>query len=332
MTAIAVRIPRLTRHTWYRHRVTLLGVAAGYAAVAGWLLASGASTRAFLSAHHLDGCLNPAGVVYSHSECTSASWLAFANDGFWVGIISLGVLAMVPIMAMFAGLPWLTREFETGSFRYTWVQSVSPLRWLLATFGQIALISAIGAGLCGAAFGWWHQVTQWRTGFMEGPWYSDTFYQTPLSMVSWTLLAMALALLWGVLLRRTIPAMAAFAVSFLGLLFLTAWRLLGYLLRIAPVVKREPLAVAESLTVRWDDYDVNFWYSDASGHRLSLATENKLIGQHSTTWMSQHYTFWVAYQPADRAWIFQLAAAAILLTVAGAMISAAIWLFRKRAA
>jgi hypothetical protein len=316
MTAIAVGVPRLVRHTWYRHRLTLLGVAAGYAAVAGWLLANGASTRAFLSAHHLYGCINSIASNGGSGSCRSLFWASFANGGFWVRIISLAVLATVPIMATFAGLPWLTREFETGSFRYTWVQSISPLRWLLGTFGQIALISAICAGLCGAAFGWWHQATQWQTGSMEGPWYWDTFYQTPLSMVSWMVLAMA-----------------AFAVSFAGLLFLTEWRLLRDLLQVAPVVKRVPFVTGTNWPLHWSDYFVSGWYSDASGHRLSQVAELELIGGHSAQWNVQHgYTSWVAYQPAGRVWIFQLAAAAILLAVAAAMTGTAIWLFRRRAA
>jgi Bacterial regulatory proteins, gntR family len=53
-------------------------------------------------------------------------------------------------------------EFEGGGFRFTWTQSVSPLRWLLGTFGPLTLLTAVTAAICGVAAHWWFEVAQFR--------------------------------------------------------------------------------------------------------------------------------------------------------------------------
>jgi hypothetical protein len=65
--------------------------------------------------------------------------------------------------------------------------------------------------------GWYPDAAQWRLDGGTSPWGWESLEMTPQSMVSWTLLAMALALLLGVTIRRVRPAMIAFAVTFIDL-------------------------------------------------------------------------------------------------------------------
>jgi hypothetical protein len=70
-------------------------------------------------------------------------------------------LYLIPLVtAMFDGVPWVTREFETGSFRYTWVQGISRTEWLLGTFLPLAATAALAATAFGFAAQWWDHDAQ----------------------------------------------------------------------------------------------------------------------------------------------------------------------------
>jgi hypothetical protein len=247
------------------------------------------------------------------------------------------LIAIAPALALFAGLPWVTREFDTGSFRYTWVQSISPRRWLLGTFGSLAVIAAAAAVLCGLAFGWWFRLAQWQGLYPGYPWYWEHFELTPLSMACWTLLAMALALVIGVAVRRTVPAMAAFVLTYGAWLFFADPRLRPHLFTIGTVVK-PALLESPSQGLRYEDYVVDSWFTGPGGHRAATGSVLHRIpwnlpGINADRWLAQnHYAYWISYQPAARVWVFQLAWAAILLTAAAACVLSAVWLLRKRPA
>jgi hypothetical protein len=247
------------------------------------------------------------------------------------------LIAIAPALALFAGLPWVTREFDTGSFRYTWVQSISPRRWLLGTFGSLAVTAAAAAALCGMAFGWWFQLAQWEGLYPGYPWYWEHFELTPLSMASWTLLALALALVIGVVVRRTVPAMAAFVPVYGAWLYWGIWWLRPHLFTLGAVVKPDSFG-GPSHIWRWNDYQVDNWFTGPDGHRVAIGSVLHRIpwdrlGGSADQWLARHhYTYWISYQPAGRIWAFQLARAAILLTIAAACVLAAVWLLRKRPA
>src|SRR5581483_2841447 len=163
------------------------------------------------------------------------------------------------------------------------------------------------------------------------------FELTPLSMACWTLLAMALALVIGVAVRRTVPAMAAFALAYGAWLSFAGRWLRPHLFTIATVVKPDSWA-SLSHVLSYRDYLVDGWFTGPDGHRVASDSVLRRIpwnrpGIDPGRWAAQnHYTYWVSYQPAGRVWVFQLAWAAIFLTAAAACILAAVWLLRRRPA
>ena len=62
-----------------------------------------------------------------------------------------------PLIGLFWGAPLLAREFETGSYRLAWTQSVSRSRWLLTKLGLGALATATLAGLLTLTITWWYR-------------------------------------------------------------------------------------------------------------------------------------------------------------------------------
>jgi hypothetical protein len=130
--------------------------------------------------------------------------------------IGIGFLLLVPaVIGTFWAAPLLTREFEAGTFQLAWTQSVTRTRWLAAKLGVGALAAMATAGLLSLLLTWWsgpidtaapfdkgNSVTFLRLGFVLFP----TRGIAPLGYAAF---AFALGVTAGVLIRRTVPAMAA---------------------------------------------------------------------------------------------------------------------------
>lgn len=337
ITILRMTTPRITRYAWYRHRPAVVGIAALFAAVALVLFADGLVQRLYLSEHHVTGCAAPWWSGNVPPQCRSQAWTDFVGEGHQVKYMTLALLALAPAAALFGGLPWVTREFETGSFRYTWAQNISPRGWLAGTFGQLALLATVAAALCGAAAGWWLRFAAWHGDIIGvgDPWRWEEFELTPLSMVSWTLLAMALALLLGVTIRRTVPAMAAFVVVYGTVLLFGEVRLRPALLSIGPAVRSGPPLGPSPLLGQYNYY-VSDWVTGPGGHVVSIGDMFRAIPRNVPSydaWLAQHhYLGWTAYQPPGRVIWFQLAWAGIRLAAAALAALGAVWWLRKHPA
>ena len=241
----------------------------------------------------------------------------------------MAILALPVLTGLFAGVPWVAREFESGAFRFTWTQGTGPRRWLLGTFGPLVLLAAVSAAIYGAAAYWWYQVAQWQDGTSIWSWRWSSFELTPLSIAGWTVLSMALALLCGVLIRRVLPAMIAFIVALGACAYLCQTWLRPWLFGIGTAVKQ----VSWSTSAGWPDstttYTVQTWLQTPSGQRVS----GQPAVNNVDAWIAQHhYTFWVAYQPHSHLIWLELARNGILVTVAAFAVLASVWWLRIRPA
>lgn len=336
MTPAAVSVGgplRMAQVTWYRHRPSIAGILATFIAAAIVLIVQGTIMRSALAGQGLSKCL----VSGEHgSACgSSRTWLAFLNRPFYAADIAQS-LNLVPYVAVvFAGLPWLTREFETGSFRYTWVQGISRTRWLLGTFLPLAATAVLGAVACGFAFDWWYRVAQWTENeFPPAGWSWESFGLAPETLAAFTLFAMALALLAGLLFRRTVPAMASCAAACVAGFILVQWQLRDWLISLAPVVARGHYGFTSPSS--WNDLYLRGWFTGPGGRPVSSAVRDKLsaltVPQLDSALTRSHYAYWVAYQPHDRLRLFQFAVAAVLLAASAGIVLTATWLLRRRPA
>jgi hypothetical protein len=341
-TAMPAGLPlRMARATWYRHRPAIIAILAIFAAATIVLIVQGAMMRSALAAEGIGKCIETGAYGSACPWPPPQAWEAFLTHYGYTAADIVPALYLLPLsVAVFAGVPWLTREFETGSFRYTWVQGVSRADWLLGTFAPLAATATLGAVACGLAFDWWYVVAQWPAWESGPPWEAGGFSPAgwqpfglaPETLMGLTLLAMSLALLAGVLIRRTVPAMAACAVACVGCFTLVQWPLRDWLTSLAPIVARGQYGYP--FTPRWNDLVLHGWLTGPDGRPGSSAVLDKLnsltVSQYDT-WLTQHgYTYWIAYQPHDRLWLFQFATAAVLLTASAALLLTATRLLRNR--
>jgi hypothetical protein len=139
----------------------------------------------------------------AHGDCSTAGSAFLTNDrSLQIGLDALVVI--VPgLVGLFWGPPLVAREFETGTFRLAWTQSATRIRWLAVKLGLIGLASMAVAGLVSLAVTWWSSPVDRvnMTAF-------TSFDQRDIVPIGYAAFAFALGVTAGVLIRRTVPAIA----------------------------------------------------------------------------------------------------------------------------
>lgn len=120
------------------------------------------------------------------------------------------LLAVPGIIGMFWGAPLIARELEAGTHRLVWNQSVTRRRWLAAKLVVIGLIAMAVAGAYSLLLTWAASPVDAIEANRFSPLLFDVRNITPLGYAAF---AFALGTTLGLLIRRTVPAMAlAFAI------------------------------------------------------------------------------------------------------------------------
>lgn len=158
--------------------------------------------------------------------------------GLRIAVTAL-VLVVPALIGMFWGAPLIAHELETGTFRLAWTQSVSRLRWLFVKLGLVGLASMVAAGVLGLMATWWlspiDKVNQDRFS-------PSNFGLHGFVPAGYAVFAFALAATVGLLMRRTLPAMAVTLAGFIGARFaVTYWLRPHYM---SPVTTTLPLSSA----------------------------------------------------------------------------------------
>jgi ABC-type transport system involved in multi-copper enzyme maturation permease subunit len=190
----------MIRFAWTRFRTQAL-VGAGVLGIAGAvLLVTGIQlNHAYYAA---------AAVCKQQGNCAHMFTYTFPSQGYLDAgnELSALTLAVPALIGMFWGAPLAAREFETGTFRLAWTQGVTRTRWLAAKLA-IAGAAAIAVGeLFTLMVHWWsspiHKANPGYTEFTAGS------FHTGIAPAGYATFAFALGVTAGLLIRRTLPAMA----------------------------------------------------------------------------------------------------------------------------
>lgn len=124
----------------------------------------------------------------------------------WLSVL---VIVLPGLLGMFWGAPLVAGELESGTFRLAWTQDVSRVRWLALRLTAGGLAGMLAAGLVSWLVTWWAGPLD-RAGLDQ----FGSFDSRGIVPVGYAAFAFTLGVLAGVLLRRTVPAMAATLVAF----------------------------------------------------------------------------------------------------------------------
>lgn len=300
--------------TWRQHRAQVLATTGLLLALGVLLLVSGMEAMQYLAEH--GGCPG--------ADCDEVS----AGLSQRYGLVYQAVLGILPLLGpaligAFWGAPLIGREFERGTNKLAWTQSVTLRRWLGTKIGMLAALVVV-AGLVMSAM-----VSAWLSVFDDvvGPAFSNAglFNLVGVAGAAWWLFAFVLGVAISAVLRRTLAAMAVtFAV--VALVF--------------PVMVFARDAYAEPLRVPYTEYQSvldqgailtgNAW-TDSAGSEIAgppadlcpfaPGDADSSAGQQKRDrcLAEQGFVSMVEYHPASRFWRFQWIQAAILAVAAAGL-------------
>jgi len=324
--------------TWRQHR----GEAAVAAVVVGllgaFLLITGIQMQAAIQAS-------------SQAQVSQAMQMSdFLQSYSNLGMLTKYVLALLPaLLGMFVGAPMLAREMDQRTHLFAWAQSITRARWFLYKVTLVSGGTLVGAAVLSVLASWWNSPLAGM--FDAGRWiFFDAIGVVPLG---YALFALALGVLLGTILGRTIPAMfitvVLFAAVRIGLNLLRPWYL-------PPVVKE----IAFYQTFPQGALRVNLHWVDAANHEISADRISQLLGQllqqglhdqgvqaigqpkppasqsitlaHNVDqYMRAHgFHYLAVFQPDDRFWTFQWIEAGIFFALALILFAFSVWWLQTR--
>jgi ABC-type transport system involved in multi-copper enzyme maturation permease subunit len=288
--------------SWRQHRGQAMACLALLAVLAVYAVIESTSMRTAFRTDDLAACLArsqgsgcPAAVTAFMNEFNSA-----VNVAFWA------VCLIIPgLIGVLVGGALIARELESGTWRLAWSQTVPRSHWLAV---KLALITGgliiLGAAMT-AVITWYRAPMDQLTGDLQPKIYDFE----GLVPTAYILCAFGFAVLAGLLLRRSLPAMVAAFVPWLAIRLVIEFVFRPHFMT--------PLTVhANCAAPPGCNYGINS-VPEASGH----------IGDWVLGLAHGAYT----YQPADRFWHFQVIEAGIFAALTAAALGATIWLLHRRA-
>jgi len=193
----------MIRLTWRQFRTPtavalgVLVVVAAFAAVTGLNLAH-------VYAAAMAAC-RPTG------DCSSATAAFLRTDGVLSHAFGTLVTLVPAVVGAFWGAPLVAREIEAGTFPLVWTQSVTRTRWMMVKLAVVGTAGLLVAGLLSLIVTWWARPLD-----HAGDALYATFGQRDLAPIGYAVFAFALGAAVGLLIRRTVPAMAVTLFVFLA--------------------------------------------------------------------------------------------------------------------
>jgi ABC-type transport system involved in multi-copper enzyme maturation permease subunit len=341
--------------TWRQFRTQAAAVAALVAAFGVLLLVTGPKLASLYHDSSLAAC---------HHGCDRAAsnflFTASTSGGYhliWLFGNALSILLPV-VIGLFWGAPLIARELDSGSFRLAWNQSVTRERWLAVKLGVLGLASMAAAGLLSLILGWWaspldHAATITSAGGFEDHFFPAVFGTRGIAPLGYAAFAFMLGVLIGLLVRRTVAAMAITlaVVAAVQIVFPLAVRphLITPIRHTTPVTAnaiREinangPGNVLTGIGLTDTNVPLGAWIissrtTTASGS-ASLGAMPSACGATmqdfapcATAIAAKDLKLTVVYEPPNRYWPVQLIETAVYLTVAILLAWACFWLIRRR--
>jgi len=162
--------------------------------------------------------------LFRESQASFFELLEFDDFKKAVFVVGTALVYAVPaVVGVFWGAPLVAREFEAGTHRLVWTQSVTRTHWLGTKLGMAA-IAALAAGLLGLLLTWWSGAID---DAIAAGYSSDTLMGMPritpvlfgargFLPAGLTLLALAIGVTASLVIRRSVVAMATTLVVMVG--------------------------------------------------------------------------------------------------------------------
>ena len=271
MTATALRPRRarprvpalrgLTWVAWRQHRLALAGVLVVLGGVGLFMLFNGLAMRHAYTSLGLNTCGKLDG-----PSCQSQVSIFQQDYSSWGDHLPHFLTFLPGLIGVFVGAPLVARELESGTFRFAWTQGRSRVQWIVTKLVLLGVALAALALAFSVLFTWWYGPLDAISGRMT-PY--GAYEVSGLVFAARTLFGFALGALLGLLIRRTVPAMAATGAAWMAVV-------LSSLIYLRPLI-RTPITVVGALAkgpdsgsgnVPFNADVVSHWIQDAAGQHV----------------------------------------------------------------
>ena len=325
---------RLAWVAWRRYRGTLVATVGVLVALGAFLLVDGLRMRTAYDSY--------LSCTPTRSLSCQFAWETFRDGYAQPGLVQVVLMFVPGVVGVFAGAPVLARELETGTYRYTWTQTVGRTRAAVAA----VVPGAWGVAVIVAAFGIlvaWHDQPLADSGVLPRL-RSLVFPASGVAGAGWALAGFALGVLAGMIWRRVLPALASGLIAWFGLAFLTA-TVLRPRYRSPLTTTSFELAPADVPLDQWwtkggvrvTDADLNSALQAAGLPTLDSGTATAhpgtAAGIDPVQYLVQHdYSQVTSYQPGGWYWGFQWLEFGWLTVLALLLLAGALRLLARRTA
>jgi hypothetical protein len=294
-----------------------------------------------------------AAIATCRGDC-SAAVTAFLNraqagTNGTVYTLSLVVMYLVPpLIGIFWGAPLIARELETGTHRVAWNQSVTRTRWLATKLTLIGGAAVAAVGLLSWAVTTWARKIDTVTGDRITP---QEYGARGIVPIGYALFALLLGVTVGMLIRRTVPAMATTLGLYLAAVVSTQLWLRAHLAPANHTTRPFDVSTLDGLMINPDSGQMEVtaggtpkgaWILSnrtitASGEVFTGPADPKHCGPDQTP---HACTEWVGslglrqditYHPGGSFWPLQWAEAGIFLASAALLAAFCFWWIRRLA-
>jgi hypothetical protein len=249
------------------------------------------------------------------------------SDGYFsrhhlVQFFSTLLVAVPAFIGAFWGAPLIGGELEAGTYRLAWTQSVTRTNWFAVKVTLIGLAGVALTELLTLTLTGWSTSTESQQRFSP-----NMFAQRGIVPMGYTLCGFALGIVAGLVLRRTLPAMASTLVAFLAIRLVVQNWVRPHLGSPLTISARLTLENGSPLQARPGDWSVSNNFVDSAGHIVNNITCNG-AQQQAACIASYHQV--LTYQPASRYWAFQGYELAIFCSLGLILIGFSFWWLRHR--
>jgi hypothetical protein len=311
--------------TWRQFRVQAMVVAVVLVAFAVALGLTGPNLAHLYTTSGLGACQAPrdcSGVTTTFLDQMKAN----AAYPLLYVVTAVSVLLLPALIGAFWGAPLITREVEAHTLRVAWYQGVTPTQWTAMKLGLLGLVSVVSSGLLSLMVTWWANPIEKAGGFPVNQgqfsrFSPQIFDARGVAPLAYALFAFVLGVTVGVIVKRTVAAMAITLVIFaLVQVIVPTWvrpnlfapaHLTSPVLTV-PLLDQMVVESSGQLTVPVkipNAWIVSNQTVTASGQVFTLpvvdACQNGTHDQ-CVAWLAkQNLRQQVTYQPASRYWQFQ---------------------------
>ncbi len=369
--------------TWRQFRPQAVAAAVALVVIAILLAAS---------EHSLASTYTSSGLARCHADCATVASRFIDKLGSLDHLLYFGSAALMylapALMGIFWGAPLVAREFEAGTHRIAWNQSVTRTRWALGKLGLVGLAAMATAGLLSLLVTWWASTIDRAASIAGGPvpvasggaaGLHSTFLVLArlepvifaargIAPLGYAAFAFVLGVTAGVLLRRTVPAMAVTLIVFVVIQVVVPNLVRPHL--VPPVHVTSPvnvqtthlhlnanassgqvairLASAFAKPGAWVLSDTVITRSGAEAPDVSVSSGGvellvppaaciptlgsgiSRVAKCQSELAALHLRQSVSYQPASRFWPLQWLETAVYLVLAAALGGVCVWQVRRR--